>query len=356
MNSIPIFDGHNDSLIHVYLPDRGQGRSFFEKSDHGQLDLPRAMQGGIRGGFFAVFTPSPKSSSEYGASYDAHRDAKTYSEPLSHAVEYPHALEFTRAVFDFAHQLEKEAEGRMKIVRNFSELVWCFENNVLGVVLHIEGGAAIGDNLDNLNDFYDRGLRSLGPVWSRPNVFGFGVPFRFPHSPNTGPGLAEKGRDLIRECNELGIIVDLAHMNELGFWDVAGLSQKPLVVSHAAAHALCPSTRNLTDDQLTAIAESNGIVGVIFEPASTRSDGTPNDDSTLVEIVRHIRYMTDAMGIDHVAFGSDFDGAPMPCDLKDASAYPLLTAALRQSGYCEEDMAKLAYKNWLRVIEDTWVS
>ncbi len=117
---------------------------------------------------------------------------------------------------------------------------------------------------------------------------------------------------------------------------------------------LCPSTRNLTDEQLTAIAASNGVVGVILEPSSTRSDGTPNDESGLVEIVRHIRYLTNAIGIDHVAFGSDFDGAPMPDDLEDASAFPRLTATPRQSEYREEDLAKLAYKNWLRVIEDTW--
>ena len=314
------------------------------------------MRGGIRGGFFAVFTPAPKSSSEYGPSYEVPREKKGYNEPLDKAIEYPYALEFTHAVFDSAHQLEKESEGRLKIVRCFNDLTWCFENEVLGVVLHIEGGAAIGEDLSNLEHFYDKGLRSLGPVWSRPNVFGSGVPFRFPHSPNTGPGITDKGKELVRACNRLGIVIDLSHMNELGFWDIAGLSQHPLVASHSGAHALCASTRNLTDDQLSAIAESNGVVGVIFEPSCTRSDGTPTDDSSLIDIVRHIDYLADTIGIDHVAFGSDFDGAPMPGDLKDASELPNLMVALRQSGYQEEHLAKLAYENWFRVIKATWRS
>ena len=354
MNTTPIFDGHNDSLIHVFLPERGKGRSFLEESDIGQLDYPRAMQGGFRGGFFAIFTPAPKSSSEYGLSYEVSRDKKMFDEPLNSAIEYPYALDFTHAVFDLARRWEKESQGKLKIVRNFADLSWCFENNIMAMVLHIEGGAAIGEDLNNLETFFNRGLRSLGPVWSRPNVFGSGVPFWFPHSPNTGPGLTDKGMELVRACNHLGIIVDLAHMNDRGFWDTAKLSQHPLVVSHAGAHTLCPSARNLTDDQLKAIADSNGVVGIIFEPAGTRSDGAPCADSSLIEIVRHIDYVADTIGIDHVAFGSDFDGAPMPCDLTNASELPNLMTALRQAGYNEEQVEKLAYKNWFRVLKDTW--
>lgn len=312
------------------------------------------MRGGIRGGFFSVFTPAPRSSSEYGPSYEVAREEKGYDEPLDSAIEYPYALEFTHAVFDSAHRLEAESEGRLKIVRCCDDLAWCFENEVLGVVLHIEGGAAIGEDLSNLEHFFEKGLRSLGPVWSRPNAFGSGVPFRFPHSPDTGPGITDKGKELVRTCNRLGIVIDLSHMNEQGFWDIAGLNQHPLVASHSGAHALCASTRNLTDDQLSAIGESDGVVGIIFEPSCTRPDGNPEGDSSLVEIVRHIDYVADTIGIDHVAFGSDFDGAPMPRDLTDASEFPNLMVALRQSGYQEEDLAKLAYQNWFRVLHDTW--
>ena len=123
----------------------------------------------------------------------------------------------------------------------------------LAAVLHIEGAEAIDPELDALEVLHAAGLRSLGPVWSRPNLFGHGVPFRFPSSPDTGPGLTDAGKALVRACNELRLMLDLSHLNEAGFWDVAALSQAPLVASHSNAHALCPCSRNLTDKQLDAI-------------------------------------------------------------------------------------------------------
>ena len=116
-------------------------------------------------------------------------------------------------------------------------------------------------------------MRSLGLAWSRPNAFAHGVPFKFPHSPDTGPGLSPLGFDLVRLCNDLGVVVDLAHVNENGFWDVAKVTEKPIVVTHAGVHALCPSTRNLTDKQLDAIGESDGIIGINFHVGFLRHDG-----------------------------------------------------------------------------------
>src|ERR687885_810159 len=122
-----------------------------------------------------------------------------------------------------------------------------------GLVLHIEGAEAIDPELEALELWYAAGLRSLGPVWSRPNAFGEGVPFAFPASPDTGPGLTRAGKALVRRCAELGIAVDLSHLNEAGFWDVARLDQGPLIASHSGAHALAAASRNLTDAQLDAV-------------------------------------------------------------------------------------------------------
>ena len=148
------------------------------------------------------------------------------------------------------------------------------------------------------------------------------MPFRFPGSPDIGPGLTDRGRDLVRSCNELGIVLDLSHLNEQGFWDVAALTDAPLVVTHTAAHALCPSTRNLTDEQLDAVGESDGVVGVAFHVGNLRADGHQDPDTPLSEIVRHLEYIANRIGIDHVAFGSDFDGAIMPRDLGDVAGLP----------------------------------
>src|SRR5207248_6447205 len=125
-------------------------------------------------------------------------------------------------------------------------------------------------------------------VWSRPNAFAWGVPFEFPASPDIGPGLTEAGRELVRACNRLGILVDLSHLNEAGFWDVASLTDGPLVATHSNAHVLCPSTRNLTDRQLDAIAESGGIVGVNFGVGFLTDEGSNDPAAPMTEIVRHV--------------------------------------------------------------------
>jgi membrane dipeptidase len=187
-------------------------------------------------------------------------------------------------------------------------------------VFHIEGAEAIAGNLDALYVLHQAGLRTLGPVWSRPNIFAYGVPFRFPSTPDIGPGLTEAGRDLIRACNELNIMVDLSHMNEQGFWDIAALSKAPLVASHSNVHALCPHSRNLTDRQLDAIRDTGGLAGINFGVLFLRDDGVRDTNTSLDLLVRHVAYIADRIGIDHVALGSDFDGTTIPAELKDAGS------------------------------------
>ena len=136
----------------------------------------------------------------------------------------------------------------------------------------------------------------------------------------------------MRACNRLGILVDVSHLNEAGFWDVAGLSAAPLVATHSNAHALCPASRNLLDAQLDAIRESDGVVGVNFAVTFLREDGLLVPETPILEIVRHVDYLVDRMGIDHVAFGSDFDGAVVPDELGGAAGLPRLVDALRAAG------------------------
>jgi membrane dipeptidase len=155
-------------------------------------------------------------------------------------------------------------------------------------------------------------------------------------------------------CNELGIVVDLSHLNEAGFWDVARISAKPLVATHSNAHALCPSTRNLTDAQLDAIGSSGGVVGVNFAVSFLREDGGQVAATPLGEIVRHVEYIAGRIGIDHVALGSDFDGALVPEALGGIAGLPKLVDALRAAGFDDEGVAKVTHRNWLRVLGDTW--
>jgi membrane dipeptidase len=158
----------------------------------------------------------------------------------------------------------------------------------------------------------------------------------------------------VRACNRLGILVDLSHLNEAGFWDVARLSDRPLVATHSNAHALSPSSRNLTDPQLDAIRESGGVVGVNFAVGFLREDGGHEPATPITEIVRHVDYLAQRMGVDHVAFGSDFDGALISEELGGAAGLPKLVEALRDAGYDDEAVAKITHENWLRVLRATW--
>lgn len=349
---IPIFDGHNDTLLSLILPRRGQRRGFFTASEHGHIDLPRARAGNLGGGFFAIFTPSisQKPDPQVGAA----QGSQAYAIPMAPPVEQAYALQFTTEMAALLFRIERESAGQTKVVRNADELDASLRDGVFAMIFHIEGAEAIDTKLNALEVLYQAGLRSIGIVWSRANAFATGVPFQFPQSPNIGPGLSRYGRDLVRACNELGVLLDLSHLNEKGFWDVAKLSQAPLVATHSCVFNLCRSARNLTDKQLDAIRDTDGMVGVNFNVGFLRSDGGRSPNTPLTEIVRHVDYMVERMGIDHVGLGSDFDGAVMPDELGDAAGLPKLMDALVARGYDTEALHKLAHANWQRVLRLTW--
>jgi membrane dipeptidase len=353
MNGLPVFDGHNDTLLKLTFPEPGRERSFFERNETGHIDLPRAREGGFGGGFFACWAPpDPKDGWTEDSALTVTEDGYEVADapPLNPVYARKIADEMTAGLF----RLKAESEGQLKVVRNASELESCLRDGVLAAILHFEGAENLGPDPGALEMYYEAGFRSLGLVWSRPNAYAHGVPFKFPASPNTGPGLTEAGRVLVRECNRLGVLVDLSHLNERGFWDVAELSEAPLVATHSNAHAICPTTRNLTDRQLDAIRDSDGMVGVNFAVAFLREDGAEDENTPLDTVARHVDYLVDRLGIDRVGFGSDFDGAKMPREIKDVSGLPKLLEALRKRGYDDAALRKLAHENWVRVLRNTW--
>ncbi len=348
-----IFDGHNDTLLDLYLDERGGGRSFFIRDDSGHIDLPRATEGGLGGGFFAMFVPTNRLENGPDAN-DSDRPAEAATVDIDFQRSQRYAQLFTDALIQLLFDLEKASEGKVKVVRTTADVTACLENGVLAAVVHFEGAEVIDLKLENLHGYYDQGLRSLGITWSRSNGFGHGVPFEFDMSPDTGPGLTTAGKHLVRECNRLGIMIDLSHLNEKGFWDVASITESPLVATHSAAHRICPSTRNLTDKQIDAIGESEGIIGINFHVGFIRSDGKADSDTPIDDIVEHAVYVANRIGVDYVALGSDFDGATMPDELGDASGLPKLIVALRRGGFSDQEIRKIAHENWLRVLNQTW--
>ena len=301
--AIPVFDGHNDVLL--------EERSFADESTDGHLDLARAREGGFAGGFFAIFTPHPELRPD------------DYSElPVEHELAVGHTFRAMRKLLDL------ERAGALRIAREPEDLV--LDADVVAV-MHIEGAEAVDAELDLLPALHAFGLRSLGITWSRPNAFG--------HGAGDHRGLTDAGRALVRACEELGILVDLSHLSERAFWDVAEIAQRPLVVTHACAAALVDHPRNLTDAQLDAVGDSGGVVGVCFhhEFAGPRR----------ADIARHIDYVATRIGPEHVALGSDFDGAEMPEGIRGAQDLPLV---LDDLGWGEPELTLLASENFLRVL------
>lgn len=349
--TLPVFDGHNDLLLRLWRADApGRDRLWLEGDGAGHLDLPRMLESGFAGGFFAIYAPSPES----GANLEEAMDAPPFDLPLPAPVDVAAAQPIALAMAGILMRMERVAGGRFKVCRSVAEIRTCLDTGTIAAVMHIEGAEAIGPDLDALHLLHAAGLRSLGPVWSRPNAFGHGVPFRFPGDPDTGDGLTPAGADLVRECAALGIVVDLSHLNAAGVDDVARLTSAPLIATHSNAHAVCASTRNLTDRQLAMIAERGGMVGLNFATCFLRPDGRRSPEMGWEPVLRHLDHLIAALGEDHVGFGSDFDGATMPAPIRDVTGLPALQAALGAHGYDAGLMRKLCSQNWLRALEATW--
>ncbi len=305
--------------------------------------------GGVRGGIFAVFAPSNGTHGER-----VNRSDGVLEFALAPPLDQRRAAAFST---DAAARLfEFERAGELRLTRSIATLDSAHDDDgPPAAVLHLEGAEAIGSDLESLEAWYSAGLRSLGPVWSRSNAFAHGVPFVFPSSPDTGPGITVAGRRLVSRCAELGILVDLSHMNEAGFWDVARLDLGPLVVSHTGVHTLAPCSRNLTDAQIDAVGKSGGLIGIVFACSFLRADFKDEADTTPLGLVAdHARYVADRIGIEHVAFGSDFDGALIPTALGDVAGYPKLLALLTGRGFSDAEIRAIAWDNWRRVLDAWW--
>ena len=341
---LAVFDGHNDVLTRDDHASIARGR------DGGHLDLPRMCAGGVRGAIFAVFTRSNGGAREVQVPRD---DGVTEFE-LAPPVEHEVAAADATAVAGRLIALERA--GHVRLARSAADLdrVVADGDGPPAAVLHLEGAEAIDPGLEALDLWYEAGLRSIGPVWSRSNAFAHGVPFISPSSPDTGPGLTDAGRALARRCAELGIVIDVSHLNEAGFWDLARMDLGPLVASHSAAHTLCPTTRNLLDSQLDAIGASGGLVGIVFAVAFLRADFADDPDTPISLIAQHARYVADRIGVDHVALGSDYDGATMPAPLGDVAGTPRLLEALAEAGFSESELRQIAWDNWRRVLGAWW--
>jgi membrane dipeptidase len=346
---IPYFDGHNDALLRLFLDKSGTAlRDFLDGGGKGHIDLPRAGEGHFIGGLFATFSPSAQKMN-LGPSQSA------LNVPLPPMLPPAEAWPSAMGEIALLFRLIAASENRIVLCRNVVEIRAATAKGQLAIVLHMEGADALDDEQLYLLDLlYELGLRSLGPVWSRPNAFGHGVPMRFPGLPDIGDGLTDAGKRLIQACNRRKIMIDLSHMNEKGFWDVAELSDAPLIATHSNVHAISASPRNLTARQLAAIRDSNGFVGLNFATSYLRDDGQMRADTDIEWLVRHMDGLIEGLGEDRVGIGSDFDGAVVPAAIGSVAGIQVLFEAFRQHGYDEALLRKIGSENWLAALERTW--
>ena len=327
--SVPVFDGHNDLLWHLHKAGDPEGAAFLAGRD-GHLDLAKCRAGGFAGGLFAIWVPDPAPGASMSCA----------------PVAVDHARAATMQMAATLLRLTRARPDAIRLCTSVAQIAAAREAGAIAAVMHVEGAEGIGPDLAELEVLHAAGLRSLGPVWSRPNIFGHGVPFAYPSGPDIGPGLTDAGKRLVAECERLGIMVDVSHLNEAGFWDVARQTARPLVATHSNVHALSAQSRNLTEAQLSAIAESEGLVGLNFACVFLREDGAEDADTPLSVMVRHLAHLVERLGERGVAIGSDFDGALVPSGIGDAGGLQALVGAMREAGFGEDLVERICWRNW----------
>lgn len=241
---------------------------------------------------------------------------------------------------DYYNELEAKSEGKVRIIRTAGDLDFVLHtDNILGLVLLAED--AIGVSLNNIEDFYNKGLRMIGPVWNRDNQYGGGT--------DSDNGITEAGKQLLSKMENLGMMLDTAHMNKTLFWDAMKHFNGKVFNSHTCTLALNPHHRNLDDEQLKEVATRGGVLGIAFVPEFLNAK---LEEATLADVVFHIQHAVSVCGIDHVAFGSDFDGMSWPQyvpGLKDTSEYHNLIEELEKI-YTREEVKKIIYENWSKFL------
>jgi membrane dipeptidase len=312
-NNFPVLDLHCDTASEIL-----DGRTLYDNK--GMLSIKKMQKGGVGCQFFAMYIKMTDFPSLSGAYEHLH---KIYS--------------------NFMKEL-KENTDHLALARNAGEIEALNKEGKIAAVLTLEEGGVLDNKLERLDELYEMGLRLITVSWNYENCIGF------PHSSENeamNRGLKPFGMEVVKRMQELGMIIDVSHLSDGGFWDVVKLSKKPFVASHSNARSLCGHTRNLTDEMIKALADSGGVIGINFvcKFLSTGEEGT------IKQMVDHIKHIHKLGGIDVLALGSDFDGTIKPSELGDCSNFPLLTDAIAKAGYSEDEIEKICWNNAMRVIK-----
>ena len=355
-----VADTHNDVLGRVL-----NGDDILTRSDKGHTDLPRLQEGGIDLEVFVIWV-NPDEYVPVGSYAQANK------------------------MIDALEEICNRAPDKIAIPLTFDDLLINDTRGKISAMIGVEGGHPLENSLDKLQHFYDRGMRYLGITWNNSTDWATSaedetseklLPFR---------GLTEFGKDVIKKCDELGVIIDVSHCGKETFYDILETTTHPIIASHSSVYNICPHFRNLNDAQLLAIKENGGVVFVNYYPAYIDSTfekranrvrekhkhaldslkvlyGEESDDywyksqdildkdlaavaPSLDQLIDHIDYIVNLLGPDHVGLGSDFDGIEvLPQGIEDCSKTPAITKKLFERGYTEENIRKILGENFKRV-------
>lgn len=246
------------------------------------------------------------------------------------------AMEMIEAFYEMI-----ECDEGLLMATAHADFVKAMSEGKVACMLSIEGGEALEGSLSMLKIYYKLGVRALTLTWNGRNELGDGI------GEEAGSGLTHFGKKVVNEMNRLGMLIDVSHLSVKGFWDVLSISSDPVIASHSNCKALCGHRRNLNDEQMKALAQCGGVMGITYADLFLNEGKACFDD-----IIKHIDYAVNCMGIEHVALGSDYDGCNLPegMDIGDIRKIPVLLK--ERMGYSDEDVKKIMYENWLRIIKD----
>ena len=319
MKPLHIVDLHCDTLMPIYI----DGHTLRNWTGH--INLEKLQQGGSMVQCFAIFIPTNRSA-EY-----------------HHVHEEPYAY-FRGCADAFDREMAANADV-IRPVRCMADIEKNRQEGKLSAMLTVEDGVPVDGKIQRVQEFYDRGVRMVALTWNYENSIGF------PCSDDPEKhmlGLKPFGLEVVSKMDELGMVIDTSHLSEGGFWDIVKHGKKPFVASHSCARALRDHRRNLTDEQLRALANKGGVCGVNFCSGFLRK----NAETTSVEdLIRHMKHMVNVAGVDTVALGSDFDGIEDNLEFKDFAGMPQVVDAIEKN-FSADAADKICHGNALRVFKD----
>lgn len=324
-----VVDMHCDTIFEIDRLQR-EGQDIGLRSNHLNISLEKMEKGDYLLQNFAVFTP-----------------LKEVDDPICHVQHLIDTL---------YNEIEKN-QDMISLVYRYHDICQNIDNHRMSALLTLEEGGVVNNDLAYLRNYYRLGVRMITLNWNYENGIGFpnfskDDPHHGYHTCDEIHGLTDFGKAYVKECERLGIIIDVSHLSDAGFYDVLSLTTKPFVASHSNARAMCPHARNMSDDMIRKLAQRGGVMGINFAAGFLDESEESNPLSKVSSMVRHIMYIKEIAGIDCIGLGSDFDGIEQNLELKDASYMPMLYHALVEAGLSEEEIEKIFYKNVLRVYRE----